>query len=88
VDLEVSAGKEQGLSDTYVSVFRPAISQQPGFRSVTLLRPQEGSRWLLLIGFESEEDRLRWVATDLHQEVWPALAASCDRFEAVTSDAV
>ena len=84
----MSRGAEQQLCDAYVSVFRPAVSRQPGFQSVTLVRPHEGARWLLLIGFESEEDRLAWVATDLHQEAWPAIAATCDRFEAVTADTV
>jgi heme-degrading monooxygenase HmoA len=88
VDLDVRQGREQELIETYTSRFRPAISRQPGFRSVTLLRPHEGARWVLLIAFGSEEERLRWVSTDLHQEAWPEMEAHFESFRAVTFDTV
>jgi heme-degrading monooxygenase HmoA len=33
----------------------------------------EADRFRLVIEFESEELRLKWVASDLHQRVWPKM---------------
>jgi heme-degrading monooxygenase HmoA len=77
VELDVTPGAEEQLASDYRERFAPAISAQPGFRAVRLFRPRAGSRWLLLIEFDSEEERLAWVATPVHQAVWPALARSC-----------
>lgn len=81
VDLEVVPGGERRLEEAFVSRFRPAITAQSGFERVELLRPVGGGHWLLLIGFRDEESRLAWVATDLHQEVWPRLESCCRRAE-------
>ena len=57
-------------------LFSPAIRKQPGFVHVRLLRLRGQApdfNFRLLIGFESEEQRQQWVATDVHQEVWPAI---------------
>jgi heme-degrading monooxygenase HmoA len=70
VELQVRAGEESNLEGVFTSVFRPAISAQPGFQAVDLLRPSEGPRWWLEIRFVDEPARLTWVATDLHQSVW------------------
>ncbi|HTW99219.1 MAG TPA: antibiotic biosynthesis monooxygenase [Acidimicrobiales bacterium] len=78
VELEVTTGSEAQLVADYRARFRPAVGQQPGFRSVALLRPKVGQRWLLHIEFEHDAQRQAWVATPLHQEVWPRLYRSCD----------
>ena len=88
VDLLVSEGRTQQLCEAYVSVFRPAISRQRGFEFVTLLEPRRGARFVLLIGFASEDERLAWVASDDHQKAWPAIEVCCDHVEAATFDAV
>ncbi len=77
VDMEVAPGKEEQLVADYRNQFQPAITSQPGFRAVRLLRPDESSRWLLLIEFDTEQNRMAWVATPEHQQAWPALARSC-----------
>lgn len=79
VDLDVRPGAERTLQSAYVSEFRPAISSQPGFEQVELLQPAEGGHWLLEIRFADEPARLRWVATDLHQKVWPLIDNCCDQ---------
>jgi heme-degrading monooxygenase HmoA len=79
VELHVRTGGESKLESAFASVFRPAISKQPGFQEVTLMRPGQGNRWLLEIRFVDEESRLAWVATDLHQNVWPRLDVLCDQ---------
>lgn len=75
VDMPLGAEREEALLDVYRSAFRPAISRQPGFRSVTLLRPNGGDVYRLVIIFDDEEQRKRWVASDDHQDVWPRMEA-------------
>jgi heme-degrading monooxygenase HmoA len=71
VHMRVKPGAHPALEKTYTETFRPAISRQEGFRDVELLRPnQEGGEWLLRIAFESHALQKKWVALDLHQEVW------------------
>jgi heme-degrading monooxygenase HmoA len=74
VDMKLKPGVEQDLEKTYIEKFRPAISQQEGFRGVELLRPNKaGGDWRLSIAFASHELQKKWVALDLHQVVWPQL---------------
>ena len=81
VDLEVDPARESELASTFRDRFRPAIRKQPGFVEVKLLKLQAAvagaaparSKYRLLIAFASEEQRKKWVATPLHQEVWPAI---------------
>jgi heme-degrading monooxygenase HmoA len=74
VDMKLNPGAQAALEKTYAETFRPAISQQEGFRGVELLRPnQAGGEWRLSIAFESRELQKKWVALDLHQVVWPQL---------------
>ena len=76
VDLDVDSMLEQQLLGAFRDTFSPAIRKQPGFVDVRLLkrRSQEaGLNYRLLISFESEEQRKQWVASDLHQQVWPAI---------------
>jgi heme-degrading monooxygenase HmoA len=74
VDMQVKPGVQQALEKTYTEIFRPAISRQEGFRGVELLRPNhEGDQWRLSIAFESHAWQKKWVALDLHQEVWPQM---------------
>ena len=74
VDMKLNPGAQAGLEKTYAEAFRPAISQQEGFRGVELLRPNRaGGDWRLSIAFESRDLQKKWVALDLHQVVWPQL---------------
>ncbi len=76
VDLDVDPAQEQQLLTAFRQTFSPAIRKQPGFVDVQLLRLRDKTadfNYRLLIGFESEEQRQQWVATPLHQEVWPVI---------------
>ena len=81
VDLEVDPAKEKEMLSTYANVFRPAISKQPGFVEVKLLKLRSalagqapaGATHRLIISFQTEDQRLKWVATDVHQKVWPQM---------------
>lgn len=76
VDLETDPAKEADLLKTYREVFRPAISRQPGFAGVTLLKARKAWAWRLIISFATEEERLAWVACAEHQAVWPQMEAN------------
>ena len=74
VDIKLKPGAQSALEKTYTEVFRPAISRQEGFRGVELLRPNQAEgEWRLSIAFESHALQKNWVASDLHQEVWPQM---------------
>jgi heme-degrading monooxygenase HmoA len=78
VDLQAQPGAGPALEQTFRATFRPAIQAQPGFvEAALLLSGSEPDHYRLVIAFESEPLRLKWVATDLHQQVWPMLAAHC-----------
>lgn len=81
IDLPASKAKEQDLEQAFTGTFRPAISRQQGFRGVELLQSvDDATLYCLTISFESQEMQQKWVATDLHQEVWPALQNLCTGF--------
>lgn len=80
VELQVKEGAEEALAATYRATFRPAVSRQEGFRSVRLLRPVDAPGYRLVIEFAEEEQRLRWVASGLHQEAWPQMEAHCGSY--------
>ncbi|HEX5482266.1 MAG TPA: antibiotic biosynthesis monooxygenase family protein [Terriglobia bacterium] len=81
VDLEVKPGARQALEKIYAETFRPAISRQAGFSAVALLRPTEGeSNYLLSLAFDDQSFQQQWVATDIHQQVWPQMEQHCARY--------
>ncbi len=81
VDLVVKPGLEKDIEAAYGEVFYPAISAQPGFQAVVLLRPDEGgTNYRLTIAFTNREFQQQWVATDMHQQVWPQIDGRCSEF--------
>ena len=76
VEMKIKPGSQGALEKTYLATFRPAISKQEGFSDVELLRPnQAGGEYRLRIAFTSHDLQKQWVATDLHQVVWPQMEA-------------
>ena len=81
IGLPVKEGKSESLEQTFINDFRPAISAQDGFHEVQLLRAvDDETKYCLVIEFQTEEQRAKWVASDLHQQVWPLLADNCKDF--------
>jgi heme-degrading monooxygenase HmoA len=81
IELKVKPGMKQTLETTYLERFRPAISAQEGFKDVQLLHPNDNDEnYRLTIAFDRQALQQKWVATDLHQEVWSALANQCSEF--------
>jgi heme-degrading monooxygenase HmoA len=89
VDLQVKPGPRSNLEGTFVATFQPAISAQEGFAAVNLLRSQENeSDYRLAIAFESQALQQKWVASSLHQEVWPQIERHCAGYSVKCYDAV
>lgn len=80
LDMQVRPGSEHALEQTFVSTFRPAISRQDGFRGVGLLRATENGQYRLTIAFDTQLQQQKWVATDLHQQVWPQMEGHCSGY--------
>lgn len=89
VELQVKPGTEQELEKTYNGTFRPAISQQEGFSSVSLLRPLDDAKnYMLTILFDNRARQQKWVATDLHQRIWSQMEDLCSGYAVKSYDAV
>jgi heme-degrading monooxygenase HmoA len=97
-DMFLNPAKEKDMLQVWHNTFRPAISKQPGFVSVALLKLRKenqgkapaGASYRLMISFKTEEERLTWVATDLHQKAWGAMEACLvgEKFNALLYDPV
>jgi heme-degrading monooxygenase HmoA len=81
LDATVDLAREKEMLKTFRETFRPAAAKQPGFievqmlklRSTVMGKPPGDANYRFVLTFESEELRQKWVATDIHQQVWPAM---------------
>ena len=80
-DLAVDPAKEQQLLSVFTEKFRPAAAQQPGFIDARMLKLKSalrgvappGANYQFVLTFSSEALRQKWVATDIHKQLWPAI---------------
>jgi hypothetical protein len=78
VDMAVDPAKEQAMLDYFETQFRPAATKFAGYVDVRLLKLRAvpvgtapaGLDYRFAITYESEELRQKWIASDIHQEVW------------------
>lgn len=84
--VELVANDSALLREAYCQQFQPAIVRQPGLRAVELLIGRDGERALLLIDFDSDASRMKWVESDLHRQVWGQLAACCAHYSSADFD--
>ena len=73
--LTAKSGQEDAMEKTFKEVFYPAVSARKGFRSAMMVRKPGTSEYTVRLSFDTEELRMEWVASDAHQEAWPALEA-------------
>jgi heme-degrading monooxygenase HmoA len=81
VDLQVDPAKEKEMLEIFHSQFHAAAAKQPGFIDVKMLKLRsaiQGSapphaNYRFVLQFQSEEQRQAWVATAIHQELWPKI---------------
>lgn len=98
VDLDVDPAKEKEVIANFHKIFSKTMAKQPGFVEVKLMKlrgavkgaaPANASHRLML-SFQTEELRLKWVASDDHQRVWPTIENHLRgaKFSAVLYDVV
>ena len=80
VAIKVKPGREEAAQSVFAGPFKTAISAQTGFQSVRLLKPLEGGEYVLAIIFENQALQQKWVATDLHTQVWSQMEANFDGY--------
>ena len=89
VDMKVKPESLEALVITYLQIFKPAITRQEGFKGAELLRPREdGSDHRLTIAFDHQASQQKWIATDLHQDVWGQMEAACSGYTVLLYDSV
>jgi hypothetical protein len=62
-------------------VFKPAAVKQPGYidvkmcklRNAVMGKAPEGVNYRFVLTYKSEELRQKWVASEIHQKVWPTI---------------
>lgn len=87
--LEPYGGKEKELESLYWEKYVPGIQIQEGFQRTTLLKKRDALReYQIDIAFDSEELRLKWVASKEHTEIWPKMSALCQRISWTGFDTV
>ena len=80
-DLSVVPNREKEVLRNFETVFRPAASKMPGYIDVRLLKLRSavygkapvGVTFRFNLTFQSEELRQKWIASDVHQKVWPTI---------------
>ncbi len=80
VAVKVKPGREQSAYGVFAGPFKAAITAQPGFKGVQFLKPDEGGEHVLSIAFENQPLQQKWVATDLHTQVWGQMEANFDGY--------
>jgi len=96
VDLDVDPAKEKEMVANFHKIFSKTMAKQPGFVEVKLMKlrgalkgaaPANASH-RLLISFQTENLRLKWVASDDHQRAWPTIESNLRgaKFSAVLYD--
>ena len=81
LDMSVDPKREKEMLRNYETIVRPAVSQQPGFIDIKILRLKTtvagkapaGVNYRFNLTFQSEELRQKWIKTDVHQKVWPPI---------------
>ena len=81
VDLSVEPAREQEMLKNFRTIFRPAAAKQPGYIDVKMVKLRSalqgeapaGTNYRFLLTYESEELRQKWVASAIHQQVWPTV---------------
>jgi antibiotic biosynthesis monooxygenase (ABM) superfamily enzyme len=76
VTFNVIPGKEKDFEDLFKNEYRIAMSKQPGFTSVTLLKEHEkGNVYQMVIRFQSLETAAAWRDSEDHKALSPKIKA-------------
>lgn len=81
VDLAVNPAREKEMLSNFEKIFRPAAAKFPGFidvkivklRSALMGKAPADLNYRFVLTYQSEELRQKWIASDVHQKVWPTI---------------
>jgi hypothetical protein len=73
--------KEKEMVDNYHKIFLPAAVKFPGYIDLKIVKLRTtlqgsaptGMNYRFQLTYESEELRQKWIASDVHQKVWPTI---------------
>lgn len=89
INLSVQNGRQAELRHNFLERFLPAVSRQPGFVDAKLATAlEDASRMLVLLMFDSEQQRLAWVNSAEHDPAWESVASLCTDFVPVSHEIV
>lgn len=88
VHVKVKPGQGLVVEEVFAGPFRKAISAQEGFRDVQFLRSDDGENYVLSIVFDNQALQQKWVATDLHGQVWSEMEQYFSGYSLATFTAV
>lgn len=89
VEISLKPASEDVFEKTFQSTFYPAISKQQGFVDAQLLRSNEAEgNYRLCLSFEKESLQQKWVATELHEQVWSEMQGHFTDFSVTRYTAV
>jgi len=80
VVITMKPGQATAAEQVFAGPFSTAIRVQEGFAATSLLRPDDGGDYILSIAFENQSLQQKWVATDLHNDVWAQMEAHFDGY--------
>lgn len=97
-DVAIDSRQAAEAEDYFESVYRPAAMRFEGYVDLQLLRLQSvlegqapaGMNYRFSITYESEELRMAWVRSDVHQVVWPKFQTylTSDNFDFLLFDVI
>ncbi len=81
VDLTVDPAKEAEMLKNFATIFQPAAMKFAGYLDVKVIKLRStlagkapaGVNYRFVLTYQSEELRQKWIASDVHQKVWPTL---------------
>jgi heme-degrading monooxygenase HmoA len=84
VDLTVDPAKEKEMLKNFHGTFKPAAIKHPGYIDVQMLKLRNAvmgkgpgdANYRFVLTYQSEELRQKWVASDVHQKVWPTIEST------------
>ena len=88
VAIKVKPRQEEAARGVFAGPFKAAITAQPGFKDVRFLKPLEDGDYVLAIAFENQTLQQKWVATDLHTQVWSQMEANFEGYAVKTYETI
>ena len=84
VDLSVDPAREAEMLQRFETNFRPAAATFQGYIDVKIVKLRKafvghappGLNYRFVLQYQSEELRQKWIASDIHQEVWGMIEAT------------